>query len=187
MSRVTVATSTRSLAPRRRPLPTEPEHVPLPRLRRARAFRRAGIVGLVILVVLGLSGVLGYRTGSVAASGGGYELRLSYPAIGRPGVPVQWILHIHRDAGLPKQLTIGTSLGYFDILDMNDVEPQVSSATSAAGRVLWSFQTPGGTDMTILVDAFVSVNAHRGATATTAVMQNGRPVAQVTYETWVAP
>jgi hypothetical protein len=181
-----MATSAKARAPRT-PVPTDPEPVPPSRLRRARVFRRLGIAALVVIVALGLGGVLGYRTGSVSAAGGGYELRLSYPAVGRPGVPVQWILHVHRDGGLPPKLTIGTSLGYFDILDMNDVEPQPDSTSMLGDRILWTFVTTGGTDLRILVDAYVSTNAHRGASAQTAVMQGGRPLASVSYETRVVP
>ena len=42
-------------------------------------------------------------------------------------------------------------------------------------------------DMTIVVDAFVSTNAHRGASAVTSVMEGGAPVVQVSYQTRVAP
>ena len=181
-----MTTSTTS-RPRQKPIPTDPGPPELPKLRRARALRRVGIAALVLIVAAGLSGFLGYRSGRVSASGGGYELSLSFPLVGRPGVPIQWILHVHRDAGLPEHLDVGTSVGYFDVLDMNDVEPQPSSSTQVGDRVVWTFDTTGGPDLTILVDAFVATNAHVGASAVTSVLQDGRPVASVAYTTRVAP
>ena len=182
--------STTSQAERTRPktpLPTDPEPVPIGRLRRARLGRRIAIVALVLFVLAGVAGVFGYRTGKVSATGGGYAMRLSYPSVGRPGMPIQWILHLHRDGGLPPSVTIATSIGYVDLLDMNGIEPEPDSETMTGDRVLWTFTTPEADDMTIVVDAFVSTNAHRGASAVTSVMEGGAPVVQVSYHTRVAP
>lgn len=167
--------------------PTDPETVPLRRLGRARAVRRITITALAFFVVAGIFGIFGYRTGSVSASGAGYELELSYPSVGRPGVSIQWILHIHHDGGLPSKLTVATSIGYLDILDMNDIEPQPEATTTTGSSVLWTFSAPSGDDMTILVDAFISNNAHRGAAATTSVIESGVAMAEVSYQTRVAP
>jgi hypothetical protein len=182
-----MTTATRDRKPPTTPLPTDPDRVPSRRLRRDRAVRRVAIAALAVFVLAGLVGVFGYRTGSLTASGGGYELRLSYPLVGRPGVPVQWILHVHRDGGLPSKLTIGTSIGYFDLLEMNSIEPEPSGMTSVSGRVLWTFDTPGGEDMTILVDAYVSPNARRGASATTAILEDGAQAVSLSFRTRVAP
>jgi hypothetical protein len=146
-----------------------------------------GIGALVLIVAAGLSGLLGYRTGHVDAAGGGFQLSLSYPLVGRPGVPIQWILHVHRDTGLPEHLDVATSVGYFDILDLNDVEPQPASSTERGDSVVWTFDTTGGSDLTIAVDAFVANNAHVGDSAVTSILENGRPVASVAYTTRVAP
>jgi hypothetical protein len=169
------------------PLSTDPDPVPIGRLRRARLIRRMMIAALVLFVLAGLAGVFGYRTGEVSASGAGYSMRLSYPSVGRPGMPIQWILHLHRDGGLPATVTIATSIGYIDLLDMNGTEPAPTSETTTAGRVLWTFSAPKADDMTILVDAFISTNAHRGASAVTSVIEGGAPVVQVDYHTRVAP
>jgi hypothetical protein len=169
------------------PLPTDPERFQTRRLKRDRAIRRVIIAILALFVVAGLFGIFGYRTGEVTASGGGYDLSLSYPLVGRPGVPIQWILHIHRDAGLPAKVTLATSIGYLDVLDMNDIEPQPDSTTTTQGRVYWTFSSPGGTDMTITMDAFISTNAHRGSAAVTSVIESGRPAATLSYRTLVSP
>jgi hypothetical protein len=181
-----MATSTAS-ARRPAPIPTDPGPADLRRLRRRRAGRRAGIAALILIVAGGLSGFFGYRTGHREGSGGGYELSLSYPEVGRPGVPIQWILHVHRDAGLPPHLDVATSVGYFDILDLNDVEPQPASSTEHGDLVVWTFDTTGGSDLTIAVDAFVANNAHVGNSAVTSILEDGRAVASVSYTTRVAP
>ena len=70
---------------------------------------------------------------------------------------------------------------------MNGTEPAPDSETTTAGRVLWTFSAPEADDMTILVDAFISTNAHRGASAVTSVIEGGAPVVQVAYHTRVSP
>ena len=169
------------------PISTDPDPVPIERLRRARLVRRIAIGALVLFLAAGLAGVFGYRTGEVSASGGGYSVRLSYPAVGRPGMPIQWILHLHRDGGLPPTVTLATSIGYIDLLDMNGIEPEPDSETTTADEVLWTFSTPDADEMTVLVDAFVSTNAHRGVSAVTSVLEGGTPVVRVAYHTRVAP
>jgi len=168
-------------------LPTGPEPVSIRQLRRARTGRRIAVTILVAFVVAGLGGVFGYRTGTVERSGGGYDLRLSYPAVGRPGVPIQWILHVHRDGGLPREVTIATSIGYLDLLDLNGIEPEPNATTTTADEVLWTFTAPEGEDMTVILDALVSTNAHRGVRAVTKLVKGGAEVVSVSYETRVAP
>ena len=57
-----------------KPIPTSPDPTPLDRLRRARTGRRALVAGLAVILVLALSNLLGMRTESVTATGGGYRL-----------------------------------------------------------------------------------------------------------------
>ncbi len=171
----------------RTPIPTDPDRVPVRRLRFARTGRRISIALLMIFVGIALFGGFGYRTGSASASGGGYRLELRYPAMGRAGQSVQWILSIHRDGGLPESVRVSTSVGYFDTFDFNDMEPQPDSATTDARDVIWTFVAPAGDDMTITIDALVATQAWRGASAQTSVLEDGNPVATITYTTGIAP
>ena len=84
-------------------------------------------------------------------------------------------------------MTVATSIGYIDLLDLNGIEPGPDSETTNAGQVLWTFSTPDADDMTISVDAFISTNIHRGASAVTSVIEGGAPVVQVAYHTRVSP
>ncbi|MFB3739362.1 MAG: hypothetical protein ACE14W_10425 [Candidatus Velamenicoccus archaeovorus] len=168
-------------------LPTDPEPPSFRQLRRARAGRRLTVGVLTLFVLAGLAGVFGYRTGEAVASGGGYELRLSYPRVSRPGLPIQWILHVHRDGGLPPKLTLATSVGYLELLDVNDLQPQPDASATTGTSAVWTFATTGGEDMTIALDAIVSPSAHRGASAVTAVLEGGQPVVRLRYGTTVMP
>src|SRR5438093_918841 len=51
------------------------------RLRRARVLRRAFFLVLAAFVLAGAANVLGGRSGTTAARGGGYELHLSYATV----------------------------------------------------------------------------------------------------------
>jgi hypothetical protein len=171
----------------RTPLPTDPDRIPVRRLRLARAGRRGSIALLAIFVAIALVGGFGYRTGTASAAANGYLLDLRYPAVARAGQSIQWMLSIHHDGGLPKTLVVSTTAGYFDTLDFNDIEPQPESATADTEDVIWTFETPPGDDMTITVDALVATQAWRGATAETSVLEGGVPVVTISYTTRIAP
>jgi hypothetical protein len=138
-------------------------------------------------VVLGLAGLFGYRTGTVSAAGDGFRIELSYPRFARPGQSVQWILHVHREGGLPRRLGVVTTTGYFDTFDLNDIEPQPDASTGTDGSTSWTFVTDGGTDLTVTMDALVATSLWRGSTATTSLLIHGERAVTVTYTTRVYP
>lgn len=73
---------------------TAPEPVPLSRIRRWRGGRRLFAAVLIAFLAAGLVGWLGVRSSTVAASGGGYDLSLTYASISRPGLITPWRLEI---------------------------------------------------------------------------------------------
>ena len=75
-----------------------PIRVTLRAMRRARAWRRLGLLLLAGLLVLGALNFFGGRTSKTSASANGYQLEVSYPRTGRPGIgaPIQIQVHRHR-------------------------------------------------------------------------------------------
>lgn len=72
---------------------TDDSTMPEPRApydpRKAQLKRRIGLVALLLFLVIGATGLLGSHTSSAVAESNGYRLRVTYPAISRPGLPIR--------------------------------------------------------------------------------------------------
>jgi hypothetical protein len=168
---------------------TIPSQPPLERARRARTGRRAFVVVLCLFLLAGLLGLLGVRTATVRAEGGGYEMEVRYARVTRPGLAVPWAVTIRRPGGFAGPVTVASTSSYFDLFDENAFEPEPESVTTDGERVIWEFKVPeGGDTMEISLDTRTGPNVQwSGKRATTAILEGGRPVAQVRYETIVLP
>jgi hypothetical protein len=169
------------------PKPTAPD-APLTdgSARRSRNLRRVGIALLVVIVGLALSGILGQRTHTVVASGGGYQLSVTYPSVVRPGLDVRWNIVVVNPAGFGKSLTISVSRHYFDIFDLNALRPDADSAFSNGESVFYTWDSPPGTRFELAFDAYAEYGEHLGLDGFTSVIDQGRSVVTVRYHTrWV--
>jgi hypothetical protein len=153
---------------------------------RSRAWRRGGVVVLVAIVALSLSGVLGQRTSTVSAFGGGYQLTVTYPAVVRPGVDVRWNVLVTNPNGFGKSLSIAINRHYLDIFDLNSIRPDADSATSTGDSIIYSWNSPPGRVFELALDAYAEYGEHFGLDGFSSVIANGRPVVIVRYHTrWV--
>lgn len=167
---------------------TIPEQPPLDRAHRSRTGRRLFFAALCLFLLAGVLGLLGVRTATVRGSGGGYEIELRYARVTRPGLAVPWSVTIHRPGGFDGPVTVASTSAYFELFDENAFEPVPRSVTTDGERVIWELETPEeGDTMEISLDIRTGPNVHRGRQATTAVVEGGRPVAQVEYRTLVLP
>jgi len=166
---------------------TTPEPEPAPRLRRARAVRRALTALLVVFVVLGMLGVFGSKTGGVTATGGGYTLSVIYPRVTRPGLPVRWIYTVRHPGGFGDSIRIATTFEYLNLFDLTNIQPDASSQTATGTTIVWSFDPPVGNEFSVTYDAATEVGLHELPPATAGVVVNGRPVVQVRFKTVVVP
>lgn len=166
---------------------TVPRDTDLGRVRRARTYRRAAIALLALFVLLGVAGVFGSRSGTASATGGGYSLAVTYPAVTRPGLAVRWAVEIRREGGLGDQVTLATTGSYFDLFDFNQFYPQPSEETNDGASMIWTFDTAGGEVMRITLDGRLEPARQDGAEAVSSVLVEGRPVVSVRYRTVVMP
>jgi hypothetical protein len=168
---------------------TEPEPVAEARVRRWRSLRRLFFVGLCLFLGLGLLEVYGVRTSETSATGGGYELTVSYATVSRPGLATPWSAEIRRPGGFDGPVTVTTTSDYIEAFDENSLDPEPSSATTDADRIIWEFDPPPeGDTLTISLDARIepSVQLQR-VTGVTEVLEQDEPVVSVRYRTWVMP
>ena len=121
-------------------VPTAPEEPNLLASRRARFFRRLFMVLLFGVLAIGLSGWLGVRSATATASGGGYELTVTYGKVSRPGLATPWSLEIHHPGGFDGPVAVSTSTKYLDLFDENGFDPQPSKATATSDAKIWEFE-----------------------------------------------
>jgi hypothetical protein len=154
--------------------------------RRARNLRRVGIAFLVAIVGLAATGVLGQRTSTVVAAGGGYQLTVTYPSVVRPGVDVRWNVVVVNRAGFGKRLSIALSRHYFDIFDLNTIRPDADSAVSDGQAVTYTWDSPPGTEFELSLDAYAEYGEHLGLDGFASIVVQGRSVVTARYHTrWV--
>jgi len=123
----------------------------------------------------------------VASTEGGYEVSLDYPSVTRPGLAVRWILHIVHPGGFDATISVATSLEYFDLLDVNAVEPAPSPSEARGAYTVWAFDPPTGDMFTVRIDARTERGRQRGEQLVTIVSVGGERVAELPYVIRVMP
>lgn len=169
---------------------TAPEELSLSRVRRVRMLRRLFVLLLTLFLAAGLAGVFGVKSGTVSASGGGYDLALTYARTARPGIAVPWTVEIHHAGGFKgKTVQVSTTGAYLGLLDRNSLDPDPSSATTTSDSVIWEFDAPKGDTLTVTLDARIapSVQSLWPPAGQTSVLDKGKPVVSVHYRTRVWP
>lgn len=168
---------------------TEPEEVSLGRLKRARFGRRLWFLAVCALLVAAALGLLGVQHDEKSASGGGYEVTVTYPSIIRPGLATNWSVEVRREGGFERVLTLAVDSAYFDAFDENSLDPDPLGATSDGERTIWTFEPPPeGDTFTVSFDARIEPGVQlERIPGTVTVLEDGRPVATVDYKTLVLP
>jgi hypothetical protein len=156
-------------------------------VRRSRLGRRILLSLLAIFVLLGASSLLGSHTSTREASGGGYSLKLVYPAVTRPGLAVRWILFVQRRGGFTGPIDVATTSTYFNLFDFNNLDPLPSKSTTSEDLSIWEFDPPVGDTLRITFDGRLEPARQHGSVATTSILQNDLPVVSIRYQTRVMP
>jgi hypothetical protein len=175
------------VAQRELPTDTAPPERPLRRLQRARLGRRIIITALVLFLLAAALGAFGVRTRTVTSAGGGFELTVEYATVTRPGLATPWSVEVRRPGGFDDPIVIAVSSEYLDMFDENGLDPDPSKATSYPGYVEWSFEPPSTDTLSVAFDARLEPARQWGRPGTVQVINNGRPVTEVVFRTWVMP
>jgi hypothetical protein len=154
---------------------------------RATWTRRVWIVLLAALVAVGATGFLGVHTGTVSASGGGYDLTLRYPQVARAGLDVRWQVTLRHPGGFGKSVDLLVTGDYFDIFETQGVWPEPSAETRSARYVHWTFDPPAGDTLVVDYDAYIQPASQVGRDGTVTVVVDGSPVVSVDFATRLLP
>jgi hypothetical protein len=149
--------------------------------------RRGFLLLLTLVVVADLFGLLGVHTAARTASGGGYQLTLYYPAVGRAGLDVRWHAEVRRPGGFGKQLELAVTADYYDIFESQGLWPQPSSMTRDGRLVYLTFDPPKGDTFMLDFDTYVQPASQVGRTARIAVYENGDERVGLDFTTRLLP
>ncbi len=168
---------------------TLPEPRTFAQVRRARDLRRVGLTLLVVFVLLGATGLFGTRTAKASASGGGFEVTVTYPSTSRPGHAVKYEVQVRKAGGFAGEpLRMRFAADYFDLFDENGFSPDPEASTADADYDRYEFLPPPGEVFTISVDTRVEPAVQRGRSGDVAVLDGGgNPVVTVSYRTRIWP
>lgn len=168
------------------------ETVPERELGRRRVHYAVTTLVLTALIVLGVADafgvdVYGVDDGTVAASGGGYELAVRYGTVSRPGLATPFEITVRRADGFSGPVTLEVDRSYLAMWDENGLVPAPSAETTSDEWVRWQFEPPVGDTLTVWYDGRIEPAAQSGRDGAVAVLDGGRPVATVDFYTRVLP
>jgi hypothetical protein len=153
----------------------------------ARWARRAGIAVLLVIVLLGAIGFFGVRSRTTTTTSHGYTMSVTYPQAARAGLDVPWRVRVHRDGGLPNQLTLAVSTDYFRMFETQGFFPDPDTQKNDGRFVYFTYQGPPAHVMEMEYDAYIQPAEQLGKGATVKVLVAGVPVASATIRTWLVP
>jgi hypothetical protein len=170
------------------PRSVAPARVTMRELRRARNLRRLVLVFLAAFLVLGALNFFGGRRAHAEATGDGYQLQVSYPMTGRPGIGAPIQIQVQHSGGFTDPITLAMSSDYLDLFSVQSIDPQPSQETTTQNTVIWQFDQPPGDTLTISFDSQFQAEEHPGThAAAVSILRDGQPSAQVRLRTWEAP
>jgi hypothetical protein len=142
---------------------------------------------LFVFLGAGAVGVFGVRTRTVTATGGGYELTVTYAAVTRPGLATPWAVEVRRQGGFDGPVTIAASAAYLEMFDENGLDPDPSASTADPDFVEWEFDPPNGDTLAVSFDARLEPARQWGRSGTVKVLVDDAAVTTASFRTWVMP
>ena len=149
--------------------------------------RRAFLTVLLVFVLAGLAGFLGVRTATERDQAAGYTLELRHAATARAGLDVPWEVTVTREGGFDKELTLAVTGDYFDIYETQGFTPEPAESTRSEDTLFLTFTAPQGDTFVLAYDAYIQPSSQVGADGTLSVLEDGRPVASVDFDTMLWP
>jgi hypothetical protein len=162
------------------------------------ARRRAGylafaaaltaVVGSAIVDGASEIDVWGVSSDRVTASGGGYDLEVTYPTVSRPALATPFAIVVHSDEGFSGEIDIALDPAWWEMWDYQALNPEPTASTGEPGRLVLTFDTPDGEDLRIFFDGRIQPAQQSGRSGWVAVLDGrGNVAVQVDFETAVRP
>ncbi len=168
-------------------IPSEPTDA---RARVERCLKHAAS-GLVFLMIgFGAVGLLGVRTGTASATGGGHFIEVLHTEIARAGLAAPFVVTVSTvdGADLPGEVTIRLTSSYLESFDFQGLEPTPARTFGSDGFTWWSFDVPPGEkELEIRLDVRLEPAVQWARSGIVTVEMEGTPPLAVNFVTFVMP
>ncbi|MGH8894057.1 MAG: hypothetical protein ACRDWY_12255 [Actinomycetes bacterium] len=158
-------------------------------VRRARDWRRGGLVALLVIVLAGLTGVLGVRSATTTSQAGPYTLSVRHAQVVRAGIAAPFHVRVESEDGFTGPVRLAVSAELFERFDFQNFYPNPSLETSTDEFVYYEFDPPPGNTFQLNLDARTAPDQN-GSTAVYRVRlldSSDRQLVTVSFRMWVAP
>jgi len=157
-------------------------------VRRARNHRRTGLVVLLVIVLAGLTGLLGIRSTTDTSTGGGYLLAVHHAQVTRAGIAVPFHVRVEHAGGFSEPIRIAVSASLLERFDFQNFYPNPSKETASDSFVYYEFDPPPGDVFELSLDARTAPDQN-GSTARYQVrlLDGSTALTSVGFRMWVVP
>jgi hypothetical protein len=145
------------------------------------------VLGLGVIDAIGWWHAYGVSSATVRDSAAGYELSVRYGAVSRPALATPFEIVVARAGGFTDPVVIAVDRRYLAMWDENGIMPAPSSETVDGDRVVWEFDPPRGTTLTVVYDGRIEPSQQTSRSGAVAVMEGEAVVASVEFTTRVMP
>lgn len=157
--------------------------------------RLYGLTTITLVAVLGLGLVdavgwwhaYGVSSATVSASAGSYGLEVRYGQVSRPALATPFEIVVTSDRGFDRPVVIAVDQRYLAMWDVNGIVPAPSSEVVDDDRVLWEFDPPEGSTLTVVYDGRIEPSRQTSQRGSVALLDGDTVVASVEFTTRVMP
>jgi hypothetical protein len=155
--------------------------------RTGRRLRGLGAAVLGLLVLAGVTGLLGVHTSTAVAERDGYRLEVRYASVSRAGLDTPWQVRVRHPGGFTDPVTLATTFAYFEMFEAQGLSPAPDKETAGGQFVYQEFAPPPGDVLTVTFDGYIQPASQRGRRGTTVLIVDGQEITRVDYRTVLLP
>lgn len=154
---------------------------------RTPVIRRIVVAVLTVIVLAAATGFLGVRSGTLRASGDGYEMTLDYATIARAGLDVPFDVTLTHAGGFDSEIVLAMTSDYFDIFEHQGLTPQPDSETTEGAMDYLTFLAPKGDEFRMGFDIYIQGSSQHGASGEVWLVVDDAPLLRLSFTTVVLP
>lgn len=154
---------------------------------RTPVLRRIALAALTLIIVSAGVGFLGVKSGTVTASGDGYEMELEYATIARAGLDVPFDVTLTHAGGFDSDIVLALTADYFDIFEHQGVSPEPDSESSEGQMVYLTFPAPRGDEFRMGYDIYIQGSSQVGASGEVWLVVDDEPLLRLPFTTALVP
>lgn len=153
-------------------------------------LRTVSLVFVSAVVLAGLIGLFGVRTGTAQNSGNGLTVSVEHASVTRAGLATPFSVAIATEDGapLPEQITTRIDSDYLGMFDENGLDPEPAASYQDGQWTWWTFDVPVGHDeLEVSFDVRLEPAVQWGRNGSATVEVDGDEKVSVEFATRVMP